>query len=96
MALATASKLTLARMLRRMVGAARAAIGHRETEVVCRRRGVRWALDLNEGVQFALYLGVYERQTAAALPAQMTEPAVLSNRNAAMASNVRVCSAQSP
>lgn len=67
MALATSSKLTLARMLRRVVGAARAAIGHRETEVVCRRRGVRWSLDLNEGVQFALYLGVYERQTAAAL-----------------------------
>lgn len=67
MPLATSSKLTMARMARRLVGAARAAIGHHETDVVCRRRGVRWSLDLNEGVQFALYLGVYERQTTAAL-----------------------------
>lgn len=65
--LATANKLTLARILRRVVGTARAAVGHRDTEVVCRRRGVTWSLDLDEGVQFALYMGLYERGTVAAL-----------------------------
>jgi len=67
----------LARILRRAVGAARAAIGHHGTEVVCRRRGVRWSLDLDEGVQFALYLGVYERQTAAALRRLCPRPGVV-------------------
>ena len=65
--LATEKKLTLARILRRVVGTARAAVGRRDTEVVCRRRGVTWSLDLDEGVQFALYMGLYERGTVAAL-----------------------------
>jgi FkbM family methyltransferase len=65
--LATSSKLALARILRRLVGWARAAVGRHGTEVVCRRRGVKWSLDLDEGVQFALYLGLYERGTSAAL-----------------------------
>lgn len=65
--LSTASKLLIARQLRRVVGAAIAARGGDISNVRCRRRGVRWSLDLNEGVQLALYLGVYERDTVAAL-----------------------------
>jgi FkbM family methyltransferase len=62
--LPTARKLAAARWLFHLVAAARRVAGRGATDVVCRRRGVRWRLDLREGVQFALYLGVYERVTA--------------------------------
>jgi FkbM family methyltransferase len=61
--LSTARKLAVARWLFHLVVALRVLGGRRGTEVVCRRRGVRWRLDLREGVQLALYLGVYERTT---------------------------------
>jgi FkbM family methyltransferase len=63
----TRSKLRIARVCRRIIGAARAAVGQSDPVVTCSRRGVRWSLDLDEGIQLALYLGVYERATAAAL-----------------------------
>ena len=67
MTLPTSTKISIARVLRRLVGAARVMTGRRATEVVCRRRRVTWSLDLDEGVQLALYLGLYERDTAAVL-----------------------------
>ena len=60
----TAAKIGLARWLGRGVRSARLLAGRRSPEVECRRRGVRWSLDLREGVQLALYLGLYERTTA--------------------------------
>lgn len=62
--LSTARKLAIARWLLAIVRVARLLTGRRGTEVVCRRRGARWSLDLREGIQLALYLGVYERATA--------------------------------
>jgi FkbM family methyltransferase len=67
MRLPTATKIAIARVLRRLVAVARALTGRRGSEVVCRRRGVVWSLDLDEGVQLALYLGLYERGTTALL-----------------------------
>ena len=60
----TATKIGLARWLGRGVRGARLLAGRRNPEVECRRGGVRWSLDLREGVQLALYLGLYERTTA--------------------------------
>jgi FkbM family methyltransferase len=62
--LSTATKIALARWLMRIVRTVRMLGGRAGTEVVCRRRGVRWSLDLREGVQLALYLGVYEPATS--------------------------------
>jgi FkbM family methyltransferase len=62
--LSTARKIALARWLFRAVVIARKVAGRAGTEVVCSRRGVRWSLDLREGVQLALYLGLYERTGA--------------------------------
>jgi FkbM family methyltransferase len=64
MKLSTARKIALARVLYRGVTWARRVAGRAGTEVVCRRRGVRWSLDLSEGVQFGIYTGLYERATS--------------------------------
>lgn len=65
--LSTARKLDIARYLRRAIGGVLAVQGRDASEVACTRKGVRWSLDLDEGVQLALYLGVYERATTKAL-----------------------------
>lgn len=65
--LSTAGKLEIARVLRRLAGSWLALTGDDPRNVACRRHGVRWRLDLDEGVQLALYLGVYERSTTRAL-----------------------------
>jgi FkbM family methyltransferase len=65
--LSTARKIAIARGLGAVVRSLRAIAGRRGSEARCRRRGLQWSLDLNEGVQLALYLGVYERPTMRAL-----------------------------
>jgi FkbM family methyltransferase len=60
----TATKIGIGRWLGRAVRAARVIAGRRSPEVECTRTGVRLSLDLREGVQLALYLGLYERTTA--------------------------------
>lgn len=65
--LSTAGKLTIARILRRFAGAAVRLTGGNPKQVECTRNGVRWSLDLDEGVQLALFLGVYEQSTTKAL-----------------------------
>ena len=60
----TATKIGLARWLGRVVRVARRLAGRGSPEVECRRKGIRWSLNLREGVQLALYLGLYERTTA--------------------------------
>lgn len=60
----TATKIAIARWIGRAVRTSRVLVGRRSSEVECWRQGVRLSLDLREGVQLALYLGVYERTTA--------------------------------
>jgi FkbM family methyltransferase len=74
--LSTASKIAVARWLGRAVRAGRFLAGRRDFDVVCRRQGVRWSLDLREGVQLALYLGLYERTTARRL-AEFARPGAI-------------------
>src|SRR5882672_9077000 len=57
--LSTRNKMRIARALNRMIVGARAMAG-REPIVTVRRRGVNWRLDLNEGIDLALYLGLYQ------------------------------------
>ena len=64
MMLTTAQKVTIARGLSNAIVRSRQLFGWASADVVCRRQGVAWSLDLQEGVQLALYLNVYERQTA--------------------------------
>jgi FkbM family methyltransferase len=71
--ISTAAKLTIARLLRGVVGAWFRLRGRDARQVRCTRNGVRWLLDLDEGVQLALYLGVYERSTTRAL-ARLASP----------------------
>ena len=67
MRLSTRQKMVVARLLGRVVRVIRGLGGQFSSEVACRRRGVRWSLDLDEGVQLAIYLSVYERSTGRAL-----------------------------
>lgn len=72
----TSAKLRIARSLRRLAGAWLVLTGGDPRKVACRRNGVRWLLDLNEGVQLALYLDVYERSTTRAL-ARVARPGAI-------------------
>jgi FkbM family methyltransferase len=54
--LGTAEKIRLARLLYRIVRASRAVAGARSGIVVCRRRGLRWRLDLSEGIDLSIYV----------------------------------------
>lgn len=56
--------MALAHWLLPIVRVLRLLSGRRGVEARCRRRGVHWSLDLREGVQLALYLGLYERTTS--------------------------------
>lgn len=66
MHLTTKQKLQIATLLSRIVRFGRRLAGGGDTVQVT-RRGIRWALDLCEGIDLALYLGVYEAETAAAI-----------------------------
>jgi FkbM family methyltransferase len=61
--LETRTKIALARVAHRAVSAGRSLCGRGDrTEVT--RSGIRWSLDLNEGIDFAIYLlGAFERST---------------------------------
>lgn len=72
----TSAKLRIARSLRRLAGAWLLLTGGDARAVQCRRNGVQWLLDLNEGVQLALYLGLYERSTTRAL-ARLARPGTI-------------------
>jgi len=58
--LSTKHKIEIARLLNRAIVGALSIAG-RPSRVVARRRNVTWKLDLNEGIDFAIYLGVYQR-----------------------------------
>lgn len=62
----TTHKIAAARAIYRVVKAGRTLIGRSDREVAS-RGGIAYDLDLSQGIDFAIYLGIYERQTRAAL-----------------------------
>jgi FkbM family methyltransferase len=61
--LSTAAKMQVARVLYAGVRGIRGLIGRKDSVVVT-RRGVRWRLDLGEGIDLTIYLaGAFERST---------------------------------
>jgi FkbM family methyltransferase len=58
--LSTRNKIRIARALNHAVSGARRIMGRGPIAEV-RRGGILWRLDLNEGVEFATYLGLYQR-----------------------------------
>ncbi len=66
MSLDTRTKIALAAMAQRPVVAARHLFG-RTPDLVTKRGGISWALDLREGIDFSIWLlGAFERRTVAA------------------------------
>ena len=57
--LSTKSKIRIARALNVAITGARSAVGLDATAEV-RRFGLNWRLDLNEGIDLAIYLGRYQ------------------------------------
>jgi FkbM family methyltransferase len=64
--LSTRTKVSIARKMFFAINLARRAVGS-GPEAIVTRDEVRWRLDLREGIDLALYLGVYERSTTRAL-----------------------------
>jgi FkbM family methyltransferase len=62
----TTHKIAGARAAYRVVRAGRALIGRGDRDIVV-RKGISYDLDLFQGIDFAIFLGIYERQTKAAL-----------------------------
>jgi FkbM family methyltransferase len=62
----TTHKIAAARAIYQIVHAGRALIGRTDRQVV-NRNDIAYDLDLAQGIDFAIYLGFYERQTSAAL-----------------------------
>jgi FkbM family methyltransferase len=62
----TTHKIAAARAIYQIVHTARALTGRTDRQVV-RRGGIAYDLDLAQGIDFAIYLGIYERGTRAAL-----------------------------
>jgi FkbM family methyltransferase len=72
----TVHKIAAARMAYRAIHGARAMLGRTDHQVVA-RDGIRFDLDLAEGIDFSIYLvGVFERRTARALN-RLVEPSSL-------------------
>lgn len=72
----TANKIALARLAYRAIHLARAAAGYSDRTVV-QRDGLSYDLDLSEGIDFAIYLGMFERQTRNALKSLVKPGAVV-------------------
>jgi FkbM family methyltransferase len=67
MVLTTKTKVALATIAYRTIATGRAIVGKSNSANV-RRGGVRWCLDLSEGIDFSIYLlGAFERSTHIAL-----------------------------
>ena len=59
----TSDKIFIARQLSATVRAVRSVLGKSDRAMV-KRRGIRWSLDLNEGIDFSIYLiGSFEPRT---------------------------------
>jgi hypothetical protein len=64
--LSTQTKVTIARWLSKLIVGLRAIFGLSPITKVY-RQGCKWSLDLREGIDLAIYLGVYEPETIKAL-----------------------------
>lgn len=74
----TLNKLRIARALYKTVKTARACVGIKGDEVLCSRNGVRWNLDLSEGIDLSIYLfGQFERSTSQAIRSLLFPGAVV-------------------
>jgi|SRR5579872_2370179 len=62
----TAHKIAIARLLYRAVHVGRAFSGQGDRQIVA-RRGISYDLDLSQGIDLAIYLGMFERGTALVL-----------------------------
>src|SRR5215813_6400206 len=62
----TTHKIAAARAIYRVVRTGRTLIGRGDHDVVV-RDGISYDVDLSQGIDFAIYLGAYERSTRAAL-----------------------------
>jgi FkbM family methyltransferase len=72
----TATKIAIAKALHHVVRSGRAVTGQ-PGKGIFSRRGIRYELDLSEGIDLAIYLGgMFERRTAMAL-ARLVEPSAL-------------------
>ena len=72
--LSTRTKIRVARSLHDFLTTARKWAGLEHQRVVCRRQGLRWELDLAEGIDLAIYLfGRFERQTSFTLQSLLSE-----------------------
>jgi len=73
----TQLKLRIARVLYQTVKTARACVGAKSEQVECVRSGLRWNLDLSEGIDLSIYLfGQFERSTTSALRTHLFPGAV--------------------
>jgi len=75
--LSVKQKIAIARMLNRTLRIIRRA-GGLSMKTVCHRRGIEWNLDLDEGIDLAIYLlGAYEAKTLAAYRSKLKPGAVV-------------------
>jgi FkbM family methyltransferase len=65
--LTTKSKIKIASALSQIVRTTRTVVGSPSDSVLVRRHGIVWRLDLKEGIDFAIFLGLYERSTTRAI-----------------------------
>ena len=65
--LTTKSKIKIAAALSHIVRTARTAFGSPSDNVLVNRNGIAWCLDLKEGIDFGIFLGLYERSTTRAI-----------------------------
>jgi FkbM family methyltransferase len=65
--LTTRSRIKIAAALSMIVRAARTIAGSTNDQVLLKRNGIAWCLDLKEGIDFGLFLGLYERSTTMAI-----------------------------
>jgi len=65
--LSTKSKIRIAGVISRTLCSLRTIAGSPPTVEGVRRNGLLWSLDLREGIDLAIYLGVYEKETTKAI-----------------------------
>ena len=65
--LTTRRKISIAAALSRLVRTARAVVSTGSDKVLVKRDGILWKLDLGEGIDFAIFLRLYERSMTKAI-----------------------------
>ena len=65
--LTTRRKISIAAALSRLIRTARAVVSTGSDKVLVKRDGILWNLDLKEGIDFAIFLRLYERSMTKAI-----------------------------